>query len=137
MIVRCNNCLSAFSVNDDKVADKIFAFTCPKCDTENIINNKIKDKQTAHKESVLDDDFIDSDNNRKLNLEIEESGNIHDIEVDDSIFEEFSNDEPARKKEDASPSDFAKFVSQYMSENKKENLVNDEKSKAKVLIVFL
>jgi len=92
MIVRCNNCVSAFSVDDDKVANKVFAFTCPKCGTENIVDNKIKAKPTIHEELDLDNDFfIDSDTNkitktnndlpehRNLNLEIEESENFHDI----------------------------------------------------------
>ena len=138
MIVRCNNCVSAFSVDDDKVADKIFAFTCPKCSTENIINNKIKNKQAAKEAPVFDDDFmmdsgtddtiadnesfeqseqdfptdesfdmeedpntekLSDNSNRKLNLEIEESDNIHDIDFDDSIFEESLNDTPAPKEE--------------------------------------
>ena len=40
MIVRCTNCDSAFAVDDGKVKDKKFAFTCPKCTTENIIDNR-------------------------------------------------------------------------------------------------
>ncbi len=40
MIVRCTNCKSAFAVDDVKVMDKKFAFTCPKCDHENIIDNR-------------------------------------------------------------------------------------------------
>jgi len=40
MIVRCSNCDSAFAVDDGKVKDKRFAFTCPKCTTENIIDNR-------------------------------------------------------------------------------------------------
>ncbi len=41
MIVRCSNCNSAFAVDDSKVDNKKFAFTCPKCTTENIIDNRI------------------------------------------------------------------------------------------------
>ncbi|HOW82054.1 MAG TPA: DUF4389 domain-containing protein [Spirochaetota bacterium] len=40
MIVRCTNCNSAFAVKDEKVANKKFAFNCPKCSAENIIDNK-------------------------------------------------------------------------------------------------
>jgi predicted RNA-binding Zn-ribbon protein involved in translation (DUF1610 family) len=40
MIVRCTNCNSAFAVDDGKVENKKFAFTCPKCDEENIIDNR-------------------------------------------------------------------------------------------------
>gem|GEM_PF-6241004 len=38
MIVTCNNCKSAFTVNDEKVQGKKFAFNCPKCSHNNIIN---------------------------------------------------------------------------------------------------
>lgn len=40
MIVRCSHCNSAFAVDDSKVDNKKFAFTCPKCTTENIIDNR-------------------------------------------------------------------------------------------------
>jgi predicted Zn finger-like uncharacterized protein len=40
MIVRCENCNSAFAVRDEKVSNKKFAFTCPKCTHENIVDNK-------------------------------------------------------------------------------------------------
>ena len=44
MIVRCKNCNSAFAVDDDKVSGKKFAFSCLKCGTENIIDNRISQK---------------------------------------------------------------------------------------------
>ncbi len=40
MIVRCTSCVSAFAVDDEKVANRKFAFTCPKCGTENIFDNR-------------------------------------------------------------------------------------------------
>ncbi|PKL41138.1 MAG: hypothetical protein CVV44_00435 [Spirochaetae bacterium HGW-Spirochaetae-1] len=40
MIVRCSNCNSAFAVDDAKVENKRFAFTCPKCSNENIFDNR-------------------------------------------------------------------------------------------------
>ena len=40
MIVSCKKCETNYSVDDEKVADKKFAFTCPKCDTENVIDNR-------------------------------------------------------------------------------------------------
>ncbi len=40
MIVRCTNCNSAFAVDDKKVENKKFAFTCPKCDQDNVIDNR-------------------------------------------------------------------------------------------------
>ncbi len=42
MIVRCTGCNSSFAVDDSKVTNKKFAFSCPKCSTENIIDNKLK-----------------------------------------------------------------------------------------------
>ncbi len=39
MIVRCSNCSSAFAVDDTKVENKKFAFSCPKCAHENIVDN--------------------------------------------------------------------------------------------------
>jgi len=40
MIIRCSNCNSAFAVDDAKVENKRFAFTCPKCANENIFDNR-------------------------------------------------------------------------------------------------
>ena len=40
MIVSCKKCETNYSVDDEKVANKKFAFTCPKCDTENVIDNR-------------------------------------------------------------------------------------------------
>src|SRR5208337_1157684 len=47
MIVRCSNCNSAFAVDDGKVENKKFAFACPKCDEENIIDNRSGRKISA------------------------------------------------------------------------------------------
>lgn len=40
MIVSCKKCETNYSVDDEKVANKKFAFTCPKCDMENVIDNR-------------------------------------------------------------------------------------------------
>jgi hypothetical protein len=42
MIVSCTNCKSQYSVNDSKIRDKIFGFTCPKCGTNVEIDNREK-----------------------------------------------------------------------------------------------
>ncbi len=47
MIVRCKGCDSAFAVDDAKITNKKFAFTCPKCATENIIDNRASAKEGA------------------------------------------------------------------------------------------
>ncbi len=39
MIVKCSNCESAFTVSDEKVSGKKFAFSCPNCSHNNIIDN--------------------------------------------------------------------------------------------------
>jgi len=41
MIVRCKSCNSAFAVDDEKVSGKKFAYSCLKCGTENIVDNRI------------------------------------------------------------------------------------------------
>ncbi|MDA3899335.1 MAG: zinc-ribbon domain-containing protein [Spirochaetes bacterium] len=40
MIVKCSNCESAFTVSDEKVNGKKFAFGCPNCSHNNIIDNR-------------------------------------------------------------------------------------------------
>ncbi len=51
MIVRCSNCSAAFAVDDEKVQDKKFAFNCPKCEHENIIDNR-REGEPVHVESL-------------------------------------------------------------------------------------
>ncbi|HNV48172.1 MAG TPA: DUF4389 domain-containing protein [Spirochaetota bacterium] len=47
MIIRCTHCNSAFAVDDSKVENRKFAFTCPKCATSNIIDNRMAEKTPA------------------------------------------------------------------------------------------
>ncbi|HOO71953.1 MAG TPA: DUF4389 domain-containing protein [Spirochaetota bacterium] len=60
MIVRCTSCNSAFAVKDEKVLNKKFAFTCPKCSHENIIDNKgesfteLEESLTSRDEGTFD-----------------------------------------------------------------------------------
>ena len=66
MIVRCKDCVSAFAVDDEKVANKKFAYTCPKCGSENIVDNrntgsKKEEPKPQAGESFFNDDFsVDS-----------------------------------------------------------------------------
>jgi len=53
MIVSCTNCQTKYSADDSKIADKKFAFTCPNCDVEVIIDNR---EQTAG--DALADDLL-------------------------------------------------------------------------------
>lgn len=57
MIVRCKNCNSAFAVDDGKVKDKKFAFTCPKCDNENVIDNRKELKAAVAGPTVIDEEY--------------------------------------------------------------------------------
>lgn len=41
MIVKCSDCNASYSVDDAKVKNKKFAFTCPKCGSNVIIDNRI------------------------------------------------------------------------------------------------
>jgi len=49
--------VAAFAVDDEKVADKKFAFTCPKCGIENIIDNRRLAGPGEFNEPVSDDLF--------------------------------------------------------------------------------
>ncbi len=51
------NCKSAFAVDDEKVMDKKFAFTCPKCDHENIIDNRKEAVASMAGPTVIDESY--------------------------------------------------------------------------------
>lgn len=61
MIVRCSNCNSAFAVDDAKVENKKFAFTCPKCASENVLDNRSVKKPVPVGPSVIDEAFQDNE----------------------------------------------------------------------------
>lgn len=50
MIVRCSECNTAYAVDDHKIENKKFAFNCPKCGTNVVIDNRLK---TEHGEDLL------------------------------------------------------------------------------------
>jgi hypothetical protein len=60
MIVRCTNCNSAFAVDDAKVENKKFAFTCPKCDNENVIDNRLQIKSSLAGPAIVDEALRDT-----------------------------------------------------------------------------
>lgn len=60
MIVRCTNCDSAFAVDDVKVNNKKFAFTCPKCDYENIIDNRMQVTSSLAGPAIVDEVMRDT-----------------------------------------------------------------------------
>jgi hypothetical protein len=57
MIVRCTSCNSAFAVDDAKVNDKKFAFTCPKCENENVIDNRKRSQPTFAGPAIVDEAY--------------------------------------------------------------------------------
>lgn len=61
MIVRCKNCNSAFAVDDEKVREKKFAFSCPKCAHENIIDNRTQMSAAVSEPAVVDEVFDEAD----------------------------------------------------------------------------
>ena len=61
MIAKCEQCGSAFGIDDLKVENKKFAFTCPKCSTKNVFDNrKSKNKDIV---SGLDDTIASNNDN--------------------------------------------------------------------------
>lgn len=59
MIVRCTHCDAAYAVDDGKITNKKFGFSCPKCGTNVIIDNR-REKRTvaaAKAERGRSDDF--------------------------------------------------------------------------------
>ena len=59
MIVSCTNCKAQYSVNDSKIQDKIFGFTCPKCGTSVEIDNRAKSGNTEIESHVQLADTFD------------------------------------------------------------------------------
>ncbi len=58
MIVKCSDCNASYSVDDAKVKNKKFAFTCPKCGSNVIIDNRtFQPREQLH---VSDDSFSSS-----------------------------------------------------------------------------
>ena len=66
MIVRCTSCNSAFAVDDAKVENKKFAFTCPKCDNENIIDNRKQSKPSFTGEAIVDEAYEEEKGSERL-----------------------------------------------------------------------
>lgn len=53
MIVRCSECNAAYQVDDEKVENKRFAFTCPKCKAHVIIDNRMEILQDRSLDEML------------------------------------------------------------------------------------
>ncbi len=119
MIVRCNNCVSAFAVDDEKIANKKFAFKCPKCSSENIIDNRIVDNisekiKPQPEESFFNDDFsVDTDSSEKDKDQFSDSG----ADNDDLFFDDTEN-----KKQDKNDDNFSSLEDELASEFPAEEL---------------
>ncbi len=124
MIVRCNNCESAFAVDDEKVANKKFAFNCPKCSSENIIDNRTPVKKSEEKKLKPEEPFFndfadDTISNRKAG---EQTGTPESS--DDDLF---YNESPVEKKSDLfEDENSAEFSDDYIVKEKKERKLNLE-----------
>ena len=46
MLVKCTNCDTSYSVNDEKIRNKKFSFSCPNCATNVIIDNRKEEEPT-------------------------------------------------------------------------------------------
>lgn len=53
MIVRCSDCNAAYQVDDEKVENKRFAFTCPKCKAHVVIDNRMEIAQDRSFDEML------------------------------------------------------------------------------------
>ncbi|MCL1911681.1 MAG: DUF4389 domain-containing protein [Leptospirales bacterium] len=66
MIVNCTECGAAFAIDDSKVKNKKFAYTCLKCSAKNVFDNRDRPVKEPEKElpaSAPDDNFIPADEN--------------------------------------------------------------------------
>ncbi len=87
MIIRCTNCDAAFSVEDQKIDNKRFAFTCPKCQTHNVIDNRETGQELAEQPGL----------DRPL---MEEQPSPVETDTDEGMLGELSDEIPSDEEED-------------------------------------
>jgi ribosomal protein S27AE len=73
MIVRCTECNAAYAVDDEKVQNKKFGFSCPKCGTNVIIDNRGQAEQHDHPEETMEPAGFDFDDDAALSVEMGET----------------------------------------------------------------
>ena len=76
MIVKCSDCQASYSVDDSKVTNKKFGFSCPKCGANVIIDNRAIESgvelplapevRTTSSPSVDNENLFSSDNTTHL-----------------------------------------------------------------------
>lgn len=86
MIVQCSECGSAFQVDDEKVQNKRFAFTCLKCKSHVIIDNRVKNMEDDSRDAV---DRMAHGGSRPI---VGDNKNIDDLFKDDSAGDAFSDE---------------------------------------------
>lgn len=112
MIVKCTECHASYSVDDSKVDNKKFGFSCPKCGTNVIIDNRIKepvefpdlemdDLAPESREEHVSHDTI-SDTSLPSEPVESSSDDFGELITDGSEFDMDSADQP-RIKDDTSP----------------------------------
>jgi len=87
MKVRCSHCNAAFAVDDAKVTGKKFAFDCPKCGNNVVIDNRSRTHSTASESQKavlsgtgLDNNPVSFSNNIAAGLDDESSVNFPPVE---------------------------------------------------------
>ncbi len=116
MIVRCTNCNSAFAVDDEKVANKKFAFSCPKCGADNIYDNR----KSAKKENLIEDTFLDEEDHLSST---KEDALFDDDFVAPEKTDQFSDDEIFGKEKRSPEED---FISDSFSEEGLDSTTHEE-----------
>ncbi|MFW5770125.1 MAG: DUF4389 domain-containing protein [Spirochaetota bacterium] len=82
MIVRCTECNAAYAVDDEKVQDKKFGFSCPKCGTNVIIDNRGQTGTHEHPEETAEPAGFDFDEDAALSVEMGEAETGIDMSAD-------------------------------------------------------
>ncbi len=83
MIVRCTECNAAYAVDDEKVQDKKFGFSCPKCGTNVIIDNRGQTGTHEHPEETMEPAGFDFDDDAALSVEMGESKTGTEMSADE------------------------------------------------------
>ncbi len=83
MIVRCTECNAAYAVDDEKVQDKKFGFSCPKCGTNVIIDNRGQTGTHEHPEETMEPAGFDFDDDAALSVEMGESETDTEMSADE------------------------------------------------------
>jgi len=97
MIVRCKSCNSAFAVDDEKVSGKKFAYSCLKCGTENIVDNRIDD--TLHEPDMSIFSGTDTDSTTATPAENTAGDSAAPDAADDDLIFDDSPSSPAGRDE--------------------------------------